>query len=64
MLQCLCFQGVNVRSELLETAKASLPDTFGQILEVLNGESVSQAIEFYSTFLKDAHIEQDVSNKK
>lgn len=56
-------QGVNVKSELLETAKVSLPSTFGQILEVLNGDSVSRAIDFYSTFVKDVHTEEDKASR-
>lgn len=48
-----------MREELIESAK-TLPATFSKILEVLNSEPVSKAMEYYTTFVKDCHTENKV----
>ena len=48
-----------MREELIESAK-TLPSTFSKILEVLNSDAVSNAMEYYTIFVKDCHTEDKV----
>ncbi|XP_051203592.1 CDK5RAP3 protein homolog [Lolium perenne] len=54
--QELGLQGVDVRQELIESAK-TLPSTFSKILEVLTSDPVSLAVEYYTVFVKECHTE-------
>ncbi|XP_057817825.2 CDK5RAP3-like protein [Cryptomeria japonica] len=55
--QELGLQGNNIRLELLEMAK-TLPLTFGEIVEILSGDTIKQALEYYHAFVKHGHTEK------
>ncbi|CAN6440427.1 unnamed protein product [Victoria cruziana] len=59
--QELGLQGNNFRVELLESAK-SLSDTFRKTFEVLNGDSVSKATDYYYNFVADVHTDAEASD--
>lgn len=50
-----------MRLELLESATKSLPNTFSDIMEIISGDSVAQAIEYYSSFVMELHSDNNVS---
>lgn len=55
-------QGKNVRLELFETTK-SLPVIFENFLDVINGDLISQAMEYYSNFVREAHTENEKASR-
>ncbi|KAF3778722.1 CDK5RAP3-like protein [Nymphaea thermarum] len=54
----LGLQGNDIKVELLESTK-SLSDTFCKACEVLNGDSVSKATEYYLNFVTDVHTDTE-----
>ncbi|KAH9301672.1 hypothetical protein KI387_013255, partial [Taxus chinensis] len=55
--QELGLKGKNIRVELLEVAK-TLPTTFAKIVEILCGNTVNQALEYYQAFVEHARTEK------
>ncbi|XP_021724008.1 CDK5RAP3-like protein [Chenopodium quinoa] len=60
--QELGLQGNNVRLELLGSATKSLPTIFSDIMEVVSGDSVAQAIEYYSSIVTELHTNKDCTS--